>query len=118
MNSAVLDETATIRSLAALAQPQRLRAFRALVMAGPAGLTAGTIAVQLGMAPSGLSFHLKELSHAGLVVSEASGRHQIYRASFAQMNALLGYLTRHCCEGSACEGAGCEVTATSSCTGC
>lgn len=103
MNVAVLDETTTIRSLAALAQAQRLRAFRALVVAGPAGLTAGTIATQLGMAPSALSFHLKELSHAGLVSSEASGRHLIYRASFDQINALLAYLTEHCCEGAACE---------------
>lgn len=103
MNAAVLDETTTLRSLAALAQAQRLRAFRALVVAGPVGLTAGTIATQLGMAPSALSFHLKELSHAGLVSNEASGRHLIYRASFEQINALLAYLTEHCCEGAACE---------------
>ena len=99
----LIDEAATVRSLAALAQAQRLRAFRALVVAGPAGLTAGTIATQLGMAPNALSFHLKELAHAGLVASEASGRHVIYRASFAQINALLTYLTEHCCEGTACE---------------
>ncbi len=98
-------ESEALRSLAALAQAQRLRAFRALVVAGPTGLTPGLLAVQLDISPSALSFHLKELVHAGLASSEPDGRHLVYRASFARMDALLGYLTRHCCQG-----AGCEVT--------
>lgn len=97
------DESAVVASLAALAQTQRLRAFRALVIAGPDGLTPGAIAEQLAIAPSALSFHLKELAHAGLVSSEPQGRYLIYRANFAQMDALLGYLTEHCCQGQACE---------------
>jgi len=101
--STVLDESAAVKALAALAQAQRLRAFRALVVAGPEGLTPGAIAEQLGIAASALSFHLKELSHSGLASSEARGRNLIYRANFGQMNALLGYLTEHCCEGGACE---------------
>ncbi len=72
-----LDEPSAVKSLAALAQAQRLRAFRALVVAGPAGLTPGVMAEQLGVAPSALSFHLKELSHAGLVSTEARGRNLI-----------------------------------------
>ena len=102
-SSTSLDETAAVKALAALAQAQRLRAFRALVVAGPAGLTPGIMAEQLGVAPSALSFHLKELAHSGLASSEARGRNLIYRANFGQMNALLGYLTQHCCEGQACE---------------
>lgn len=102
-DSTPLGEASAVKALAALAQAQRLRAFRALVVAGPAGLTPGTIAEQLGIAPSALSFHLKELAHSGLVSSEARGRNLIYRASFDQMNALLGYLTEHCCEGQACK---------------
>ena len=98
-----LDETSAVKALAALAQAQRLRAFRALVVAGPDGLTPGVMAEQLGVAPSALSFHLKELAHSGLVSSEARGRNLIYRADFTRMNALLGYLTEHCCEGGACE---------------
>ncbi|MES2279830.1 MAG: metalloregulator ArsR/SmtB family transcription factor [Pseudomonadota bacterium] len=98
-----LDETSAVKALAALAQAQRLRAFRALVVAGPDGLTPGVMAEQLGVAPSALSFHLKELAHSGLVSSEARGRNLIYRADFTHMNALLGYLTEHCCEGGACE---------------
>lgn len=105
-----IDETVAVKSLAALAQSQRLRAFRALVAAGPDGLTPGVMAEQLGIAPSALSFHLKELAHSGLVSSEPRGRNLIYRASFEQMNALLGYLTEHCCQG-----ADCEASAPSAC---
>ena len=94
--SVKLSEAECVKALAALAQTQRLRAFRALVVAGPDGLTPGVLAGQLGVAPSALSFHLKELAHSGLVSSQARGRNLIYRASFTHMNALLGYLTEHC----------------------
>ena len=97
-----LDETSAVQGLAALAQAQRLRVFRALVVAGLDGLTPGVIAEQLGVAPSALSFHLKELAHSGLVSSEPRGRNLIYRADIGHMNALLAYLTEHCCEGQAC----------------
>jgi ArsR family transcriptional regulator, arsenate/arsenite/antimonite-responsive transcriptional repressor len=97
-----LDETSAVKALAALAQAQRLRAFRALVVAGLDGLTPGVMAEQLGIAPSALSFHLKELAHSGLISSEPRGRNLIYRADIAQMNALLAYLTEHCCEGQVC----------------
>lgn len=97
-----LEEGMAVKALAALAQAQRLRAFRALVVAGPTGLTPGFMAEQLGIAPSALSFHLKELAHSGLVSSEARGRNLIYRADIAHMNALLTYLTEHCCEGQPC----------------
>ena len=98
----LLDELSAVKALAALAQAQRLRVFRALVVAGPAGLTPGVMAEQLAVAPSALSFHLKELLHSGLVSSEPRGRNLIYRAEIAHMNALLAYLTEHCCEGQAC----------------
>lgn len=97
-----MEEQVVIQSLAALAQPARLRAFRALVVAGPAGLTPGVLAETLAVAAPTLSFHLKELAHAGLVSVERDGRHLIYRARYAQMNALLGYLTAHCCQGEPC----------------
>jgi len=99
----LMDEATAVKALAALAQAERLRAFRALVAAGPDGLTPGMMAEQLGVAPSALSFHLKELAHADMVSVEARGRNLIYRASFGHMTALLGYLTAHCCQGQACE---------------
>src|SRR5690606_27206102 len=92
-----------VQSLAALAQPTRLRAFRALVQAGPEGLTPTDLATQLAASATTLSFHLKELHRAGLVTQQRDGRHLIYRAGFTRMNALLGYLTEHCCDGQACE---------------
>ncbi|WP_397410496.1 ArsR/SmtB family transcription factor [Polaromonas sp.] len=102
METKTFDEVAAVRALAALAQAQRLRTFRALVVAGPDGLTPGAIAELLDVAPSALSFHLKELAHSGLVSSEPRGRNLIYRANFEQMTALLGYLTEHCCQGESC----------------
>lgn len=98
-----MNEADVIRALGALAQDTRLRIFRMLVVAGPAGLLPGHMAEVLGTPPNALSFHLKELVQAGLASSERDGRHLIYRAHFAQMNELLGFLTAHCCEGQPCE---------------
>jgi len=98
-----VDEAVAVKALAALAQVQRLRAFRSLIAAGPDGLTPGLMAEQLGIAPSGLSFHLKELAHSGLVSAQPRGRNLIYRANFGRMSALLDYLTEHCCQDEPCE---------------
>lgn len=96
-------ETSTaLTSLAALAQESRLAVFRLLVQAGPAGLAASKIAEALGIAPSSLSFHLKELAHANLIASVKAGRSIIYSANFASMNGLLAFLTQNCCGGNAC----------------
>jgi len=97
-----MNESAIIQALAALAQEVRLRAFRALVVAGSSGLTPGDMASQLSVAGNTLSFHLKELSHAGLITQERQGRNLIYRASFSHMNELLTYLTQNCCQGQEC----------------
>ncbi len=91
-----------LAALNAVAQESRLAVFRLLVKAGPPGLAASRIADQLGIAPSSLSFHLKELSHAGLVGQKQEGRFVIYTANFATMNALIGFLTDNCCNGNAC----------------
>jgi len=98
-----MNEDQAVLALGALAHTQRLRVFRALVVAGLGGLTPSFLAEQLGIARNTLSFHLKELSHAGLVSIEQQGRNLIYRADFSQMNGLLGYLTEHCCQGAPCE---------------
>jgi DNA-binding transcriptional ArsR family regulator len=107
-----MEENDVVRSLAALAQPVRLQVFRALVVRGATGLTPGTMSEALGIPANTLSFHLKELTHAGLVTQERSSRNIIYRAAFARMNALLGYLTENCCEGADC---GVKATAESCC---
>ncbi|MGE8445263.1 MAG: ArsR/SmtB family transcription factor [Comamonas sp.] len=97
-----MQEAQVIRSLSALAHEARLRVFRALVVAGPEGLTPSALAEQLGIAPNALSFHLKELSHAELVSQERQGRNVLYRAAFPAMNGLLGYLVDNCCQGQTC----------------
>lgn len=97
-----MEEDQAVKSLAALAQALRLRLFRTLVVAGPEGLTPGVLAEQLEVASNTLSFHLKELMHAGLVTQERQGRNLVYRAAFDTMDALLDYLTENCCAGAAC----------------
>lgn len=94
-----------VRALGALAQEHRLAAFRLLVEAGPTGLAAGDIAARLGLPPSSMSFHLAQLSHAGLVSQRRQGRSIRYAADFAAMAGLMDYLTANCCGG-----AGCAVT--------
>ena len=91
-----------IQALAALAQPLRLQVFRALVVAGPQGLTPGAMSDGTGVPPNTLSFHLKELANAGLVSQQRDGRYLIYRAAFERMNGLLAYLTENCCQGQGC----------------
>jgi DNA-binding transcriptional ArsR family regulator len=99
-----MDSSTAVAALAALAQDSRLRIHRLLVEAGPTGLAAGEIGAALKLAPATLSFHLKELAHAGLVRSRQAGRFVYYSPDFTRMNDLLAYLTENCC---ARQGPGC-----------
>ncbi|MES3020951.1 MAG: metalloregulator ArsR/SmtB family transcription factor [Pseudomonadota bacterium] len=101
-----------LAALTAVAQESRLAVFRLLVRTGPGGMAATRIAEQLGIAPSSLSFHLKHLAQAGLVIQKHEGRFMIYSANFETMNALLGFLTENCCGGAPCAASGgCAVPA-------
>jgi len=91
-----------VKALAALAQDTRLAIYRLLVQQGPEGLSAGTIAERLDIAGATLSFHLKELAHAGMVEARQDGRFVYYSANYDQMNGLLTYLTENCCQGENC----------------
>ncbi len=99
-----------VAALAALAQETRLAVYRLLVQQGPSGMAAGEIAAAVKTSPATLSFHLKELAHAGLVSSRQDGRFVYYAANFAAMNDLLSFLTENCCAAdggsSACAPAG------------
>jgi ArsR family transcriptional regulator, arsenate/arsenite/antimonite-responsive transcriptional repressor len=92
-----------IDALRALAHEHRLAIFRLLVERGPAGLPAGRIAEQVGLAPSSLTFHLQNLQRAGLIGRRRESRQLIYSADFSAMTALVGYLTDNCCAESAAE---------------
>ncbi len=91
-----------LKALAALSQDSRLGIYRLLVQHGPAGLTVGTIAARMDVAGATLSFHLKELAHAGMVTARQEGRFIHYSANYAAMNSLLEYLTENCCQGQVC----------------
>ncbi len=91
-----------IRALGALAQEHRLATFRLLVQAGADGMAAGALAEAVGLPASSMSFHLAQLSHAGLVTQRRQSRSIIYTANYAAMGALMGYLTENCCGGASC----------------
>lgn len=97
-----MNEKAAVAALAALAQEARLRVFRALVGAGPEGMTPSALSATLDIPGSTLSFHLKELVHADLVSVEREGRNLHYRPALGRMDELLAYLTAHCCMGKSC----------------
>jgi DNA-binding transcriptional ArsR family regulator len=91
-----------VKALGALAQQTRLAIFRLLIERGPHGLIAGKIAEALDILPATLSFHLKELSAAGLLESRSEGRYVYYSAKFDRMNELVAFLTANCCGGNPC----------------
>src|ERR1700721_715118 len=98
-----MEKTGAIAALGALAQDTRLDVFRLLVTQGPAGLPAGAIADRLGVLPASLTFHLKELQHAGLITQRRLGRQLIYPAEYGAMTDLLAYLPENCCgRGQSC----------------
>lgn len=101
-----------LAALAALAQESRLAVFRLLIEAGPDGMSPGQISERLGLPPSSLSFHLKELTHAELIAPTQNGRYLIYAAQMPTMQALIGFLTENCCGGKPCGPASAAALAT------
>jgi DNA-binding transcriptional ArsR family regulator len=95
-----MEKQSVLGALAALAQETRLDIFRLLVEAGPPGMAAGALGEALELAPATLSFHLKELRHAGLVTARREGRSIIYTAGFHTIEGLIDYLTENCCRAS------------------
>lgn len=112
----MMDERAAVRALGALAQDVRLRIYRAVVGVGPTGMTPGALASELAVPSSTVSFHVKELLHAGLLTQERDGRHLIYRPNIDTMNELLAYLSAHCCQAVTCGAA--PVASDAACTPC
>lgn len=95
----MMDEPQAVAALAALGQEHRLRIVRALITAGPDGLAAGVLAGEVGVSGTNLSFHLRALSHAGLIQSRRNGRSVIYGAAYPALSGLIAFLMRDCCQG-------------------
>jgi DNA-binding transcriptional ArsR family regulator len=99
-----MNTTQAVAALASLAQETRLAIYRLLVKRGPEGFAAGEIAERLAVPSPTLSFHLKALAHADLLVTRRESRFIYYAANFTRMNALVGYLSENCCTlGSECD---------------
>ncbi len=94
-----METSSAVNALGALAQDSRLAVFRLLVQQGPEGLAAGEIARRLKVPSATMSFHLSQLSRAGLITSRRESRSIIYSASFDRMQALVDFLTENCCQG-------------------
>ena len=97
-----MDNISAVEALGALAQEHRLAIFKLLVQAGGDGMAAGAIAETLGVPNSSLSFHLAQLTRAGLIRQERQSRSLIYTADYAAMNGLVAYLMENCCAASGC----------------
>lgn len=94
-----MDDRQALSSFAALAQETRLSIVRTLVVAGPDGLAAGAIAERMGVSPSNVSFHLKELERSGLIGQRRESRSIVYSASYDTLADLVTFLMEDCCAG-------------------
>jgi ArsR family transcriptional regulator, arsenate/arsenite/antimonite-responsive transcriptional repressor len=92
-------ERQVLAAFSALSQQTRLHVIRKLVVAGPAGLAAGAIADAVNVSASNISFHLKELEHAGLITAQREARSIIYSANFDTLRNLARFLMEDCCAG-------------------
>ena len=93
---------AALDALRALSHDSRLAAFRALVEIGPAGLPVGALRERLDLPAPTLTAHLNVLRASGLVSDRREGRVIRISADYAQMNALIAYLSENCCAGAPC----------------
>jgi DNA-binding transcriptional ArsR family regulator len=94
-----MNEGQALSAFGALSQETRLRLLRLLVIAGPDGVAAGSLAEQVDVSPSNVSFHLKELERAGLVAARRDARSIIYTAAFDALAGLVRFLMEDCCNG-------------------
>src|SRR4051794_10439757 len=94
-----MDERQALSAFAALSQETRLRIVRFLVKAGPDGMAAGEIADEMGVSASNVSFHLKDLEHAGMIAARREARSIIYTAEFPMLTELIQFLMKDCCAG-------------------
>ncbi len=94
-----MEREQAIRIFESFSSGVRLDIYRLLVRESPEGLVAGQIGATLGLASNKASFHLKEMTYAGLLTVTAEGRFQRYRAQLALVHDLITFLMAECCAG-------------------
>jgi DNA-binding transcriptional ArsR family regulator len=87
-----MDTDRAVAALAALAHHVRLDVWRLLLPHGSLGLSAGTIATRLAVAPSSLSFHLLQMTHGRVLVQRRFSRQVIYAINEEIVALLFGFL--------------------------
>jgi ArsR family transcriptional regulator len=104
-----MDAKQVVAALGALAQESRLKVFRLLVQRGPEGLPAGAISERVSVPPTTLSFHLTQLTHAGLITARREGRSIVYAADYGGMQRLMAFFTENCCQDAGCAPTGAQL---------
>ena len=97
-----MKNTNAISAFLALGQETRLNIFRLIVQRGDVGLTPSQIIEKLGIPNATLSFHLKELLNAELLLVERQSRNLIYRPNAKLVQDLSSFLLENCCGGKSC----------------
>lgn len=97
-----MKNTEAIQAFIALGQDSRLNIFRLIVQRGDVGLTPTQIIEKLGIPNATLSFHLKELLQANLLIVKRQSRNLIYRPNAQMVQNLSDFLLDNCCGGKSC----------------
>jgi DNA-binding transcriptional ArsR family regulator len=97
-----VNELQATKAFGALGHEVRLHLLRLLVEKGPEGMTPSQLTACLNMPAATLSFHLRELTQAGLISQTRQGRHLIYQPALQTMTELIQFLTSNCCQGQPC----------------
>jgi DNA-binding transcriptional ArsR family regulator len=96
-----LSLTLAATSFAALGSEQRLSILRALVRAGPEGLSIGDLGSRTGVTGSTLTHHIKILAQTEMVEQVRKGRSIICAAvAYDQIRHLSEFLLTECCADS------------------
>ena len=91
--------THAVEAFSALSHETRLIVFKAIMEAGPQGLTAGALAEHAGVSPSNLSAHLNIMTNSGLISVRRDGRKRIYAAQIPEIAELVRFIVDDCCQG-------------------
>lgn len=93
--------------LAALGHVARLSILRAVVKAGPGGLSTTELQDELDIPWTTLNHHLDRMVDAGLVEARREGKSVFHTANYKALRALTDFLWEDCCKGGDGSAQGC-----------